>query len=76
MQYLAQWRMQVAAGQLRDSNAKVLEIAQDVGYEGEAAFSRAFKRAVGLSPAAWRARRDAGAPRLPPPAAKRDTAKA
>ena len=57
MQYLAQWRMQVAAGLLRDSTAKLIEIAQDVGYESEAAFSRAFKRAVGMSPGAWRTRR-------------------
>ena len=54
MQYLTQWRMQVAAGLLRDTNAKLLEVAQDVGYESEAAFSRAFKRVAGLSPGAWR----------------------
>jgi transcriptional regulator GlxA family with amidase domain len=54
MQYLTQWRMQVASGMLRDTNAKVLEVALDVGYESEAAFSRAFKRVAGLSPGAWR----------------------
>jgi AraC-like DNA-binding protein len=54
MQYLAQWRMQLAAGWLRDSDAKVIEVALAVGYENEAAFSRAFKRAVGASPGAWR----------------------
>lgn len=54
MQYLAQWRMQLAAGRLRDSDAKVIEVALDVGYENEAAFSRAFRRAVGESPGAWR----------------------
>jgi len=54
MQYLAQWRMQLAAVSLRDSDAKLAEIAGDVGYENEAAFSRAFKRAVGESPGAWR----------------------
>ncbi|MDH3449422.1 MAG: AraC family transcriptional regulator, partial [Gammaproteobacteria bacterium] len=40
---------------------KVYAIAKEVGYESEAAFSRAFKRVVGLSPKAWReqsARRD------------------
>src|SRR5262249_12699089 len=42
MQYLAQWRMQVAAGLLRDTKAKLLEVALGVGYESEAAFSRAF----------------------------------
>ncbi len=60
MQYLAQWRMQVAAGKLRDTDAKVLEIALDVGYESEAAFSRAFRRLVGESPGAWRRARRAG----------------
>ena len=54
MQYLTQWRMQVASGLLRDTNAKLVEVALDVGYESEAAFSRAFKRVAGLSPGAWR----------------------
>jgi AraC-like DNA-binding protein len=54
MQYLTQWRMQVASGLLRDTNAKLVEIALDVGYESEAAFSRAFKRVVGAAPGAWR----------------------
>src|SRR5262249_17235552 len=55
IQYLAQWRMQLAAHRLRDTNAKILEVALGVGYESEAAFSRAFKRAVGVAPGAWRA---------------------
>ena len=54
MQYLAQWRMQLAAGLLRDTDAKVIDIAREVGYESEAAFSRAFKRATSESPGAWR----------------------
>jgi AraC-like DNA-binding protein len=54
MQYLAQWRMQLAAGWLRDTDTKVIDIALEVGYENEAAFSRAFRRAVGESPGAWR----------------------
>jgi len=54
MQYLTNWRMQVASGLLRDTSAKLMEVAMDVGYESEAAFSRAFKRASGLSPGAWR----------------------
>jgi AraC-like DNA-binding protein len=57
MQYLAQWRMQVAAQRLRDTDAKLLDVALGVGYESEAAFSRAFKRAVGVAPGAWRAGR-------------------
>ena len=54
MQYLAQWRMQLAAGWLRDTDAKVIDVALEVGYENEAAFARAFRRAVGDSPGAWR----------------------
>jgi AraC-like DNA-binding protein len=54
MQYLTHWRMQLASGWLRDTDAKVIDIALQVGYENEAAFSRAFRRAVGESPAAWR----------------------
>ncbi|HXZ49664.1 MAG TPA: AraC family transcriptional regulator [Usitatibacter sp.] len=54
MQYLAQWRMQLAAGLLQTSNATVATVALEVGYDSEAAFARAFKRVVGLPPAAWR----------------------
>jgi len=54
MQYLANWRMQVAANRLLDSSAKVYRVANEVGYDSEAAFSRAFKRIVGVSPKAWR----------------------
>lgn len=54
MQYLASWRIQLGARLLRESNRKVATIAVDVGYESEAAFSRAFKRMMGLPPAAWR----------------------
>jgi len=54
MQYLTQWRMQLAARWLRDTDAKVIDIALEVGYENEAAFARAFRRTVGESPGAWR----------------------
>ena len=54
MQYLTQWRLQLAAVRLRDTQAKLIEVALDVGYESEAAFSRAFKRALGVAPGAWR----------------------
>jgi AraC-like DNA-binding protein len=54
MRYLAGQRLRLAAARLRDSQAPVGTIAYDVGYESEAAFSRAFKREFGRSPAAWR----------------------
>jgi len=54
MQYVAQWRIQLAAGLLVRSNAGLAAIASEVGYESEAAFNRAFKKAVGRAPGAWR----------------------
>jgi AraC-like DNA-binding protein len=54
MQYLTQWRMQAASRLLRDTRASVASVALDVGYDSEAAFARAFKRAAGMPPAAWR----------------------
>jgi AraC-like DNA-binding protein len=54
MQYLTSWRMQVAASQLRGTTDTVMAIANFVGYDSEAAFSRAFKKAVGVPPSEWR----------------------
>jgi AraC-like DNA-binding protein len=59
MQYLAQWRLQLAAQQLRLTDRSLASVAEDVGYESEAAFNRAFKREFGMPPATWR-RSDAG----------------
>jgi AraC family transcriptional regulator, alkane utilization regulator len=54
MRYLAQWRMQLAANLLRDEpRLGLAEVAERVGYESEAAFSRAFKRHLGVAPANW-----------------------
>ena len=54
MQYLTNWRMQCGARLLREGHASVATVALEVGYDSEAAFSRAFKRATGLPPATWR----------------------
>lgn len=54
MQYLTNWRMQCGARLLREGHASVAAIALEVGYDSEAAFSRAFKRATGQPPGAWR----------------------
>jgi AraC-like DNA-binding protein len=56
IQYLTRWRMQIAAKRLADPGVKVAAVAHEVGYESEAAFSRAFKRFVGRSPGQWRVR--------------------
>ena len=53
MHYLAKWRMQVASEML-NRNANVATIAAEIGYESEAAFSRAFKKMMGVPPSAWR----------------------
>jgi AraC-like DNA-binding protein len=54
MQYLTQWRMLLAANLLCRSNAPLARIAEDVGYQTDTAFSRAFRREFGAPPAAWR----------------------
>jgi AraC-like DNA-binding protein len=54
MQYLAQWRMQLAATLLSSTAIGLAEMAERVGYGSEAALSRAFKRWVGVAPALWR----------------------
>jgi AraC-like DNA-binding protein len=54
IQYLTQWRMQIAARRLADPGVKVATVAHEVGYDSEAAFSRAFKKVVGQSPSQWR----------------------
>jgi AraC-like DNA-binding protein len=56
MQYLNDWRLQLAAGLLRDTTLGVAAVAYRIGYESEEAFTRAFKRAMGSPPAQWRQR--------------------
>ncbi len=54
MQYLIHWRMMLAANMLRESDAQLLDIAMDVGYQTDTAFIRAFRREFGAPPAQWR----------------------
>jgi AraC-like DNA-binding protein len=54
MHYLGRWRMQVALAWLREDDAPLAVLAERLGYESEAAFSRAFKRFIGVSPGAAR----------------------
>ena len=53
MQYLAQWRMQIAAGLLKRGGQKLAAVALAVGYDSEEAFSRAFKKLTGVAPGSW-----------------------
>jgi AraC-like DNA-binding protein len=54
MQYVTQWKMHTAQMWLKEDGASLGELASRLGYESEAAFSRAFKRFVGISPGALR----------------------
>jgi AraC family transcriptional regulator, alkane utilization regulator len=54
MQYLARWRMQIAAQELLTGSKSLAAVAEKIGYESEAAFSRAFRREFGMPPAGWR----------------------
>ncbi|HHJ19215.1 MAG TPA: AraC family transcriptional regulator [Gammaproteobacteria bacterium] len=55
MAYVTRWRMYIASRMLENLKNPVEHIANTVGYESLAAFSRAFKRHAGLPPATWRA---------------------
>lgn len=54
MRYLRDWRLCLASVALGNTSRSIVAIAQQAGYGTEAAFSRAFSRAYGLPPAAWR----------------------
>lgn len=54
MRYLGRLRLEQAAERLSNSTDPVARIAYEVGYESESAFTRAFARAYGIAPAAWR----------------------
>jgi AraC-like DNA-binding protein len=62
MGYVARWRMHLALSALKEEGVTVGELADRLGYRSEAAFSRAFKRIVGVSPGA--VRRTGGEPRV------------
>ena len=64
MTYVARWRMQVAVSALREERTTVGELADRLGYRSEAAFSRAFKRVIGVAPGAIRRRQEEAGPAL------------
>lgn len=61
MRYLARWRMRSAHDTLRSGDMTVAELAKRSGYRSEAAFARAFKRVLGVSPGSVRTRADTAA---------------
>ena len=58
MQYLTMWRMHMAAQYLREGRGSLAQIGAAIGYDSEAAFSRAFKRQFGVAPGGWRQRQN------------------
>ncbi|MGY4816830.1 AraC family transcriptional regulator [Pseudomonas chlororaphis subsp. piscium] len=56
MRYLMHWRMQLAGQRLQTSSLRISQIAEQLGYESEAAFSRAFRREFGVAPSEYRSR--------------------
>ena len=54
MSYVTQWRMHIAMTWLKEEDAPLSDLAGRLGYQSEAAFSRAFKRVIGISPGAVR----------------------
>jgi transcriptional regulator GlxA family with amidase domain len=60
IRYLTVWRLRTARLHLREKQTTIAQLAHAVGYQSEEAFSRAFKREFGVSPAHWRDRPAAG----------------
>lgn len=56
MEYLLLWRMQIAAGWLKETGMTIERVAERCGYDSVSAFSRAFKRCLGEAPGAFRRR--------------------
>ena len=54
--YLSRWRMVLAQRALRDPDVRVGDLAAELGYGSESAFSNAFKREIGESPLHYRRR--------------------
>ncbi|TWI05033.1 AraC-like DNA-binding protein [Luteimonas cucumeris] len=54
MQYLARWRMLLAARRLREGRESIATVAEAVGYDSPSAFQRGFARHMGMTPAQWR----------------------
>src|SRR5580700_1261133 len=54
LEYLTNWRMYKATGLLQGNDRKLLEVAKSVGYDSDAAFSKAFKRVLGAAPREYR----------------------
>lgn len=54
LKYITYWRMQIARQQLVQFDEPILDVAESVGYQSEAAFGRVFKKHHGIAPATYR----------------------
>ncbi len=54
LEYLTNWRMYKATGLLEQDDRKLFEVAKSVGYDSDGAFSKAFKRVLGMAPKEYR----------------------
>jgi AraC-like DNA-binding protein len=52
--YVARWRLAHAARRLKESRSSIAQVAAEVGFQSDASFSKAFRGAYGLPPAAFR----------------------
>ena len=52
--YITQWRMQIARQRLIETSSAIIDIAEEVGYQSEAAFGRVFKKHFGIAPVGYR----------------------
>ena len=55
--YITNWRMQLARRHLLDTDNPIIDVAEKVGYQSEAAFSRVFKKVYGIAPVTYRRQR-------------------
>jgi len=54
LEYLTRWRMYRGTSLLRESDRKLSDVAQAVGYDSDGAFHKAFKRVLGVAPGEYR----------------------
>jgi AraC-like DNA-binding protein len=62
MEYVTGWRMQQAYDELTSNSKSVIQLAEDSGYQSEAAFRKAFKKQFGIGPGAVRKTHDRNGP--------------
>ena len=54
VEYINQYRMEIAAGRLAAGRESVTDIALDTGFNNLSYFNRVFRRSFGMTPRAYR----------------------